>query len=79
MEQHSLSLFAAAVEPVADDGGAEAEPVGGMDPELVGASGDRGEFDPGPLTWIKGEIELALERAAEAFARYAADRQRDVA
>jgi chemosensory pili system protein ChpA (sensor histidine kinase/response regulator) len=29
------------------------------------------EMDIGPLTWVKGEIELALERAAEALDRHA--------
>ena len=28
------------------------------------------EFDLGPLTWVKSEIDLALERAKEALARY---------
>ncbi len=28
------------------------------------------EFDLGPLTWVKGEIDLALERAAEAFGQH---------
>ncbi len=28
------------------------------------------EFDLGPLTWVKGEIDLALERAGEAFSLY---------
>src|SRR5574343_709248 len=28
------------------------------------------EFDLGPLTWVKGEIDLALERAGEAFDLY---------
>lgn len=30
------------------------------------------EFDLGPLTWVKGEIDLALERAEEALGLYAA-------
>ena len=30
------------------------------------------EFDLGPLTWVKGEIELALERASEALNQYVA-------
>jgi len=29
------------------------------------------EFDIGPLTWVKSEIDLALERAGEALGRYA--------
>jgi len=29
------------------------------------------EFDVGPLTWVKSEIDLALERAAEALAQFA--------
>jgi len=29
------------------------------------------EFDLGPLTWVKSEIDLALERATEALALYA--------
>ena len=29
-------------------------------------------FDLGPLTWVKGEIDLALERADEALREYAA-------
>lgn len=28
------------------------------------------EFDLGPLTWVKGEIDLALERAAEALGQH---------
>ncbi|MBK7900123.1 MAG: Hpt domain-containing protein [Betaproteobacteria bacterium] len=28
------------------------------------------EFDLGPLTWVKGEIDLALERADEALRQY---------
>ena len=28
------------------------------------------EFDLGPLTWVKGEIDLALTRAAEALGQY---------
>ena len=28
------------------------------------------EFDLGPLTWVKGEIDLALQRAVEALAQY---------
>ncbi len=31
------------------------------------------EFDLGPLTWVKGEIDLALERAEEAFGQYVAE------
>ena len=31
------------------------------------------EFDLGPLTWVKGEIDLALERAEEAFGQYLAE------
>ncbi|MDE2439810.1 MAG: Hpt domain-containing protein [Betaproteobacteria bacterium] len=31
------------------------------------------EFDLGPLSWVKGEIDLALERAEEAFGQYVAD------
>jgi len=30
------------------------------------------EFDLGPLTWVKGEVDLALERAAEALRQYTA-------
>lgn len=30
------------------------------------------EFDVGPLTWVKSEIELALERAGQALQQYAA-------
>ena len=29
------------------------------------------EFDLGPLTWVKSEIDLALDRATEALAQYA--------
>ncbi len=32
------------------------------------------EFDLGPLTWVKGEIDLALERADEALRQYAVNR-----
>ena len=28
------------------------------------------EFDLGPLTWVKGEIDLALTRAVEALVQY---------
>ena len=28
------------------------------------------EFDLGPLTWVKGEIDLALQRAEEALDQY---------
>lgn len=28
------------------------------------------DFDPGPLSWVKNEIDLALERAGEALAQY---------
>jgi HPt (histidine-containing phosphotransfer) domain-containing protein len=31
------------------------------------------ELDIGPLSWVKGEIDLALERAGECLAAYAAD------
>ena len=31
------------------------------------------EFDLGPLTWVKGEIDQALERAEEAFGQYIAE------
>lgn len=31
------------------------------------------EFDLGPLTWVKTEIDLALERAEEAMAKFAAE------
>ena len=31
------------------------------------------ELDIGPLAWVSGEIEQALERAAEAIAQVAAD------
>jgi len=31
------------------------------------------EFDLGPLTWVKGEIDLALERAEEALGHYVAN------
>ena len=30
------------------------------------------EFDLGPLTWVKGEVDLALERAAEALRQFTA-------
>ena len=30
------------------------------------------EFDLGPLTWVKGEIDLALQRAEEALGQYEA-------
>ena len=30
-----------------------------------------GEFDIGPLTWVKGEIDLALSRAGEALKNHA--------
>jgi chemosensory pili system protein ChpA (sensor histidine kinase/response regulator) len=30
------------------------------------------EFDVGPLTWVKSEIDLALERTAEALRQFAA-------
>ena len=29
------------------------------------------EFDVGPLTWVKSEIDLALERAVEALGQFA--------
>ena len=32
------------------------------------------ELDIGPLSWVKGEIDLALERAGESLTAYAADR-----
>ncbi|MDB5805152.1 MAG: histidine kinase, gyrase and HSP90-like ATPase family protein [Betaproteobacteria bacterium] len=35
--------------------------------------GAANEFDVGPLTWVKGEIEQALAKAAEALAAYAAN------
>ncbi|WP_434514884.1 Hpt domain-containing protein [Dechloromonas sp. ARDL1] len=31
------------------------------------------EFDLGPLTWVKGEIDLAIERAEEALGHYVAN------
>ena len=31
------------------------------------------EFDIGPLTWVKSEIDLALERAGQALQNFAAD------
>ena len=31
------------------------------------------EFDIGPLSWVKGEIDLALERAGENLSAHAAD------
>jgi chemosensory pili system protein ChpA (sensor histidine kinase/response regulator) len=31
------------------------------------------ELDIGPLSWVKGEIDLALERAGECLTAYAAD------
>ena len=31
------------------------------------------EFDVGPLTWVKSEIDLALDRAGEALAQFAAN------
>ncbi|MGB0127080.1 MAG: Hpt domain-containing protein, partial [Rhodocyclaceae bacterium] len=31
------------------------------------------ELDLGPLTWVKGEIDLALGRAADALKRFSAD------
>jgi len=31
------------------------------------------DFDLGPLTWVKGEIDLALQRAGEALEQFAAD------
>ncbi|MDP2793630.1 MAG: Hpt domain-containing protein [Sulfurisoma sp.] len=33
------------------------------------------ELDIGPLTWVKGEIDLALERAGEALGQFAASRE----
>jgi chemosensory pili system protein ChpA (sensor histidine kinase/response regulator) len=35
--------------------------------------GAANEFDVGPLTWVKGEIEQALAKAAEALGAYAAN------
>jgi len=35
--------------------------------------GAANEFDVGPLTWVKGEIEQALAKAAEALTAYAAN------
>src|SRR5580698_9670744 len=35
--------------------------------------GAASEFDVGPLTWVKGEIEQALAKAAEALDAYAAN------
>src|SRR5882724_2854887 len=35
--------------------------------------GAANEFDVGPLTWVKGEIEQALAKAAEALDAYAAN------
>src|SRR5689334_7806910 len=35
--------------------------------------GAANEFDVGPLTWVKGEIEQALAKAAEALNAYAAN------
>ncbi|HTY99692.1 MAG TPA: Hpt domain-containing protein, partial [Rhodocyclaceae bacterium] len=37
------------------------------------AMSNAAELDIGPLSWVKGEIELALERAAEALDRYGAE------
>lgn len=33
----------------------------------------RAEFDVGPLSWVKGEIDLAMQRAQEALRAYAAN------
>src|SRR5471030_1104674 len=33
----------------------------------------RAEFDIGPLTWVKGEIDQSLEKAREALQAYAAN------
>src|SRR5438876_10969732 len=33
----------------------------------------RAEFDVGPLSWVKGEIDHAIQRAQEALRAFAAD------
>ncbi len=51
VEFELVSFFSVAVEVVADDGDAKSFGVGRVDTELVGASGDGGEFDTGVLAF----------------------------
>ena len=49
VEHQAVGECGVAVEAVAEDGVADAQGVGGMDAELVGAAGARGEFDAGRI------------------------------
>lgn len=67
VQQHLLSFPTMAVEPVTDDGDAEAEVVGGMEPQLVGSTGERSEFDSGSAAFYcqtspEGDAHLAVQR-----------------
>jgi chemosensory pili system protein ChpA (sensor histidine kinase/response regulator) len=41
----------------------------------MNAATDFADFDIAPLTWVKGEIELALDRAAEALQQFQAQKE----
>src|SRR4051794_34273542 len=58
------ALGGAAVQPVADDRGAEAERVGGVDAELVAAAGARHEVDAGARAGAIDDVPVGDRRLA---------------
>jgi len=51
MEQHLSWLPSLAIEPVANDGDAQAQRMSGVQAQLMGAPGQGGEFDPAALAF----------------------------
>ena len=47
MEQHPFTGFPGSIQAVTDNGTAQAQGMGGMKPELMGAAGQRDKFHPG--------------------------------
>jgi hypothetical protein len=65
VEHHLVAIAAGAVEAIADYGGAESQGVGGVQPELMGAAGERGKLEPGVLSFNRnfppvGNSQLAV-------------------
>lgn len=66
MEQHLLTFPAVTIEGIADNGGVQAQAMGGMDTKLVGSAGQGGEFHSGTSLFHshfspEGSAEFAVD------------------
>ncbi len=86
MEQQLSRLFSRAIEPVPDNGDSEPQGVSGVQAELMGASGQGGEFDPTASSFDGHEspvadAHLAVQRVINlvgAVVRIQSERQGDL-